>query len=404
LRAILTNFGTTGDIQPFLGLAGELRQHGHEAVLALSPNFASRVNELGLQFAPIGPDLQRVQSKIIAGQLSISNTVDNLRSLFAPLSSSLPQMFTDLRDVCSGADVLISGAVQPVGMMVHEITGINFVSVQLAHFGGGGRPAFQQASSAIINPFRISLGLRPLSNPLASDANSPQLALYAMSRYVVRPPKEWPCHYQMVGYFFLEETDWTPPESLVKFIEAGDAPVVVTMGSTSYEDADEMTELVLKAISQTGCRAILQQGWGGLIGKEGFPATVYSVGYAPHSWLFPRAACVVHHGGVGTTAATFRAGVPSVYITHGLPLHARIAQELGCAGPHVPFWELSSERLASAIATTLGDSSYARSAVSLGEKIRSEHGVQNARQLIEGLVNTREQTAPAGNVLALSLP
>ena len=34
--------------------------------------------------------------------------------------------------------------------------------------------------------------------------------------------------------------------------------------------------------------------------------------WIPHSWLFPRMAAVVHHGGVGTTAAGLAAGVPSI--------------------------------------------------------------------------------------------
>jgi sterol 3beta-glucosyltransferase len=33
-----------------------------------------------------------------------------------------------------------------------------------------------------------------------------------------------------------------------------------------------------------------------------------------HSWLFPRMATVVHHGGAGTTAAGLRAGIPNVVI------------------------------------------------------------------------------------------
>ena len=38
----------------------------------------------------------------------------------------------------------------------------------------------------------------------------------------------------------------------------------------------------------------------------------------PHSWLFPKMAAVVHHGGARTTAAGLRAGVPNIVIPHGL--------------------------------------------------------------------------------------
>ena len=37
---------------------------------------------------------------------------------------------------------------------------------------------------------------------------------------------------------------------------------------------------------------------------------------APHAWLFPRCACVIHHAGSGTSIAAAVAGVPSVPVPH----------------------------------------------------------------------------------------
>merc|ERR1719447_870313 len=38
------------------------------------------------------------------------------------------------------------------------------------------------------------------------------------------------------------------------------------------------------------------------------------VGSAPHEWLFPRCAAVLHCGGIGTTACALRAGVPQLVL------------------------------------------------------------------------------------------
>jgi sterol 3beta-glucosyltransferase len=35
---------------------------------------------------------------------------------------------------------------------------------------------------------------------------------------------------------------------------------------------------------------------------------------APHDWLLPRCASVIHHGGTGTTAAGLRAGILNIVI------------------------------------------------------------------------------------------
>jgi UDP:flavonoid glycosyltransferase YjiC (YdhE family) len=73
MRAVLTNFGTMGDVGPFLALAVELRAHGHEPLMALSPYYALRVAQLHLPFTPIGPDLQQVQNEINIAMTTINH-------------------------------------------------------------------------------------------------------------------------------------------------------------------------------------------------------------------------------------------------------------------------------------------------------------------------------------------
>jgi UDP:flavonoid glycosyltransferase YjiC (YdhE family) len=57
LRAILTNFGSTGSIYPFIALAIDFKRNGHTPVVALSPFFLFWVERFGLEFISIGPDL-----------------------------------------------------------------------------------------------------------------------------------------------------------------------------------------------------------------------------------------------------------------------------------------------------------------------------------------------------------
>jgi sterol 3beta-glucosyltransferase len=390
LRAILTNFGTTGDVQPLLALAVEMAAAGHHPVLAASPYFRPWVERHGVEFTPLGPDLRQLQRDFNTAMAEGVNTFERLQELFGTLTAVLPRMFEELRDACRGAHVLVSGPVLPAARMVHETTGIPFVSVQVANFGGGGTAPFQQASAAVINPFRESLGLPPLRDPLTVDANSPQLALFATSRHVLPPPLDWPAHYHMTGYFFLEEKSWRPDPALESFIAEGEPPVVVTFGSTTYGDPGAVADKVLQAVGRVGCRAVIQQGWSGLGSGRPLPPGVFLAGVVPHEYLFPRAGCIVHHGGAGTAASAFLSGVPSVFVTHagGQPLRAQLAQELGCAGPPVPYLELTADRLADAVEETLRDPRLREAARRLGALVAREQGVQGARQLIERLVHS----------------
>ena len=386
MRTVVTSFGSTGDVHPYLALAIELKKHNHDPVLAFPPHFASLVERFGLEFEPVGPDLQQVQADLIVAMQVMPDSADELRDMFAPLADALPEMFDKLSEITRDADVIISGPMQPCSRIIHEMTSIPFVSVQENHFGGGGSLAFQLATMSLINPFRAQFGLPPLRHPLTHDANSPQLALYAMSRHITPPPANWPSHYRMTGFFFLDDEQWQPYPGLIDFLAADGPLIVITFGSMTHNDPEALSDIIFKAVEEVGCRAIIQQGWSGLAQRK-TPPNIHVAGFIPHSWLFPRAACIVHHGGPGTAAAAFRAGVPSVFVPHTFdqPIWGELAHDLGLVLP-IPILELSAERLAKAISMTLCGPRYREIAASIGEKMRMEQGVRTARTLIEELV------------------
>lgn len=394
MRAVLTNFGSTGDVLPFIALAQELRRHGHQPLLALSPSHASLVERHGLEFTPVGPDLRGVQEGINRAMVatpSVTGSSADLLALFGPLAEALPRMFEELRAACRGAEVLISGRMQPAARMVHDLTQVPFVSIHVEHSGGtaggsGGSPAFQHAVRSVINPLRTRLGLSAFSNPLV-EGNSPQLVLYATSRHVRQAPADWPPHFHLTGYLFPEEEAWSPEPALASFLAAGEPPAFITFGSMPWEDPERMAGVLLEAVERAGCRALLQPGQASLA-RRSLPPTVYVLGAAPHSWLFPRSACVVHHGGAGTTASAFRAGVPQVIVPHAYDqfLWADIAWQLGCAAPPLRLEQLTAERLAESLSTLRASPQVRQAAAALGEKIRAEQGAAQARQLIERLV------------------
>jgi UDP:flavonoid glycosyltransferase YjiC (YdhE family) len=427
LRAILSNVGSTGDLQPFFALAAELKRHGHQPVLAAAALFAPRAARLGIDFVQLGPQMESaVVQRLMARMLSTSDPALQLRYVLEATMPALPQSYRELLELSRGADVLIGGLTQPVVQMVHEATGIPWTSVQLVHtvVPNGDRPppgvplpslprplgaplnrgilrlfmAYMRRQTApVVNRQRVALGFRPLRDPIFEAQHSAPLALYAVSRHVARPGPDWPPNLHLTGYFFLDEDEgWQPDAELQEFLSGGPPPVVVSFGSMIPADAARVTRAVLAAVAQVGCRAIIQQGWGG-IGAGDLPPDVRVIGFAPHAWLFPRAALVVHHGGAGTTAATFRAGVPAVFVPHisDQPQWAAIARDLGVAGPAIPYPRLNADRLARALAATLTDSSYSRAAKELGALIRAEDGVGTARRLIEALVAT-----PAAGPLA----
>ncbi|MBI4228473.1 MAG: hypothetical protein HY693_02000 [Deltaproteobacteria bacterium] len=129
-------------------------------------------------------------------------------------------------------------------------------------------------------------------------------------------------------------------------------------------------------------------GWG-CLGDTDLPESVIEIDLAPHSWLFPRMAAVVHHGGAGATPTVLRAGKPSVVVPFFVdqPFWGRRVSELGVGTKPIPFKKLTPERLATAINSIVNDIKIQKNANELSEKIRTEKGVANAVDQIEDFLS-----------------
>jgi len=137
--------------------------------------------------------------------------------------------------------------------------------------------------------------------------------LLAYSSAPLAQSHEWPANVDVTGWRFLGDgASWAPPPELEHFLSAGSAPVYVGFDSTALRDRDTSLDVVLRALAHIGARAVICSGWGGLARGKALPGSVFALDEAPHDWLFPRMAAIVHHGGAGTTGAVVRAGKPSV--------------------------------------------------------------------------------------------
>jgi sterol 3beta-glucosyltransferase len=153
------------------------------------------------------------------------------------------------------------------------------------------------------------------------------------------------------------------------------------------DNPERQTRIALKALELTGQRGLLLTGWGGMAQQPSSP-NVFFIENIPHSWLFPRVAAVVHHGGAGTTGAGLRAGIPSLLTPFGGDQFAwaDLVVKSG-VGPKTPgIQKLTAEKLA----TSLNDKSMRARAAVLGEKIRAENGIARAVEIIERHYNSQD--------------
>ncbi|KAI2782640.1 glycosyltransferase family 1 protein [Daldinia loculata] len=237
-----------------------------------------------------------------------------------------------------------------------------------------------QGLGDVINRFRTKiLDLEPLS-VLWAPALLTRLRIpytYCWSPALIPKPNDWGQHIDVAGFYFLNlASSYTPDPELAAFLEAGPPPVYIGFGSIVVDDPDGLTRTIFDAVAETGVRALVSKGWGGLgADSVGIPEGVFMLGNVPHDWLFERVSAVCHHGGAGTTAAGINAGKPTIVVPFfgDQPFWGAMVARAGAGPDPIPYKKLTAEALAKAIRMSLMPETQER-AHELGEKIREEKG------------------------------
>jgi len=400
--------GSRGDTQPYIALGTALQQLGHRARIATHEAHKPLVEPFGLEYAPLHGDLSRVMSSQTArSAMQADNPLKVLRS-FRQLRDLAAGLQSDYYAACQDADAIVYHPGPGIGYFAAQQLGIP------AYFGAPFpmTPTRAFPALAFYHLPRLGRGFNLLSHKLferimwsvsgpvvkqfwkqqfgrAPEHFGPPynrgITLISCSPQVFPRPADWPDPVHMDGYWFLdEEPGWNPPADLERFLERGDPPVYIGFGSVGDVMQDnQATRMVVDALGRLGLRGVLATGWKGMAASENLPESLFVLQSAPHAWLFPRMAAVVHHGGAGTTAAGLRAGVPGVILPHANDQFAwgwRI-HELGVGSQPIPRKKLSAEKLAAALEAALSTDTRL-AAQSLGARIRQERGAEAAAQVI----------------------
>jgi sterol 3beta-glucosyltransferase len=419
MKVLVLTLGTRGDVQPFVALAQELKQRGHEAVVAAPHRFTGLVEGHGVTFAGIDDGPLRLLDKGTAvGDVATGGVGAKLA-----LMRRMPAMFTRVLDDCwqvastgagAGAGLIVHNGQVMAGQHVAEKLGVPavlalpmpiYVPTREFPWPGQQLPSWLPAPvnrltyagmkapalvfGRTVDRWRSGLGLprrRSRHDPSRRPDGTPAPVLHAVSPSVIPRPADWPPTASMTGYWFVDITATAGIPAPADQHPVGDdgRPVVsVGFGSMAGPDPKAATEQVVQALRMAGVRGILAGGWGGLQQIPG-PDTFLS-GDVAHETVFPRSAVIVHHGGAGTTAAAVRAGRPQVVcpFVADQPFWGTRMHQLGVAPAPINLRHLTVPALAAAIRRAVDDLAMVTAARRLGEQIRAENGVARAADMLE---------------------
>ena len=419
MRIVLSNIGTFGDINPLIAIALELKRRGHAPVMALPALYRPKIEPLGLEFHALRPDIDPKNTLLVEMVYDVKKgTETGLRQFLYPV---LRQTYDDLLDAATKptrADLMLLGELNYAGPIVAEVTGIKWASYVLAPFSffsafdppvlppyprlaradkapGMGRAMRRLARFVTrkwpepVYELRRELGLPMGKNPIFDAKHSPDLVLALFSRVLGVAQKDWPENTLITGFCFYDSDAGNAalPAQLEDFLEAGEPPVVFTLGSAAVLAAGDFYEQSARAAMKLGIRAVL------LIGNDErnrpamtLPDSICVAEYAPYSGLFPRASLVVHQGGVGTTAQCLRAGRPMLIMpySHDQPDNARRMRRMGVArviqrAGYKPW------RVARKIREMLDEPEFEKRASAAAQEVAQEDGVKTACDALEKL-------------------
>ena len=422
-RVILCTAGSLGDLHPFLALGLALKARGVQAEVATSIEYGPKVEAEGLIFHSVGPGVERLRADLGMGMAEMTRAVAaSDRFLFERIMLPYLESWTrEVGAVARGSAVVVGATFAAGAAMAAELARVPYFSVALQPtvvFSAYDPPylpsapwlgpadrgpslwlnratlALARASTnrwtAPVNRVRHALGLQPnRANLLFDGAARADRALGLYSPLLAPARPDAPAGFTVTGYAAYDSETGGATQAdpaLERFLRAGPAPIVFTLGSAAVHIADDFYAESLKAGRIVGRRVVL------LVGPEGDRNVAdgpdaLALAYAPFSRLFPAAAAIVHQGGVGTTQQALRAGRPQLVVPHlgdQFDNGARVAR-LGCATT-LTRKRYRAEQVAGALERLLVDPCISETARRLGVVASREDGAAVAAELILGLI------------------
>jgi UDP:flavonoid glycosyltransferase YjiC (YdhE family) len=339
MKFVLAAHGTRGDIEPCATVGVELRRRGHDVRMAVPPNLVDFVGSAGVPAASYGPDT-REQVVAVAdfthNAFKVQNPVGFMRTLKELFVEGWAEMSRTLTSLADGADLLVTGQTYH-GVVANVAEYYDIPVAGLHHFpvrvnGQIGVPflptpapvvratltagwwLYSRITRANEDAQRRELGLpRTVDSAWQRMADGGTLELQAYDQAVFpRLAAEWNGRRPFVGALTLQLAADTDDE-VASWIAAGKPPIYFGFGSTPVQSPADTVAMIAEACAELGERALIYSSADGSSATP-HPDHVKLVGQVNYTTILPTCRAAVHHGGAGTTAASLRAGLPTLIL------------------------------------------------------------------------------------------
>jgi MGT family glycosyltransferase len=254
--------------------------------------------------------------------------------------------------------------------------------------------AFFNRGLPAVNRARVRHGLPPLRRLVDQLERVPLLLVLTTESFDFHGQSR-PGHVRYVGPILTDPRwarAWQSP-----WADEDDRPLVVVSFSSTYMAQERVLGRVIEGVRELNARVLVTTGPAIDPASLPHPGNVEIVRSAPHAQVFPEAAAVITHGGMGTVTCALASGTPLVCLPMGrdqLDVAARVAHA-GVGLRVSPRAKPTAIR--AAVERVTHDQAFRTAARQLGARMVADAAAHRGVTELEALASSRDNPDPAGH-------
>ena len=219
MKIILAPFGTSGDVNPFVGIGVHLRERGHRVIVIANEHYSSLVEAEGLDFVACGSE---EEYRRLIDHPDMWDSQKSLPLLYGAILEKTPELCELIADHYEpGSTVLAAPSINIGARLAHDKLGVPFAGVVLnpillrSIYSPGRSPLLQipswmgrwgvrlayrvihrkyeQMIGEPLNRIRASMELPPVRG-IAAWVRSPQRIICLWPEWLYGRQPDWPAH------------------------------------------------------------------------------------------------------------------------------------------------------------------------------------------------------------------
>jgi UDP:flavonoid glycosyltransferase YjiC (YdhE family) len=339
MKVVLASYGSRGDVEPCVAVGRELLRRGHEVRMAVPPDLIGFAESVGLTAVAYGPDTQvwwgahrDFWTRFFGNFWKIKDLIRLWREIGESVIQYWEEITSTLKSLADGADLLVTFLnFEPPAANVAEYYDIPLATLHISPVRANGQflpflPSSLGRYALTVYEWANWRGVKKFDDAQRRQLGLPKATRSAPRRISERGSLEiqayeevcfpglaaewakWNGQRPFVGALTMELTT-DADEEVASWIAAGTPPIFFGFGSTPVKSPADTLAMISAACAQLGERALVCSGWSDFSHVPHFEH-VKVVGTLNYAAAFPACRALVHHGGMGTTTAGLRAGVP----------------------------------------------------------------------------------------------